>query len=205
MKGLSGKRCRQMIQASGLAVLTSMLLLGVVVGCRVEAQSRQFDVQILFETADLVARHGDEMESLGKMMVEHGKSAGNQTWIADGEHWQSDASNLKQLSKMVKNVATDLQGNPTKAKEVNIRQVIANGQTILAEGKAVAEHGKVMIELSSVMLRHAREYSDPRFLEDAEVAVGRSKDFVDAGDRVTGAGQALIDFGEDMLRSIGGR
>jgi len=175
----------------------------LVTGCRREVEGRKFDVQILFEAADIVAKHADSMDSLGKKMVEHGRKANNTNWIADGEHWQTDANDLKQHAKKIRTVATDLQGNPILAKEVNIREVIADGQTIVGEGKAVTEHGKVMVELSSVMLRSAREVGDAALLADAEEATLRSKDFIEAGERITKAGQALIDFGEEMLRSIG--
>lgn len=178
------------------------------------------------ESARAMQQAGATMQAHGQTMLDAGRRAGDQALIAHGEHWQRDGQALVQGGRWMAMNPTapgslvtspsELagQGNlgtltqtaqamlhdPSRARAVDLAALRWNGQAMRAEGRTMAEHGRVMQEEAEAMVaRHGLAGQAATDLRQAAQTI------VDVGAALGQNGQRMIDYADQLQRSLGAR
>jgi hypothetical protein len=211
----------------GLAIGAALLLVSFGLVARAAQPTMQGPhLAAMAESAQALQRDGAVMMAHGQAMLAEGQRTGDQDLTARGEHWLQDGRALVQRgqwllmnptapSSLVSSpgelaaegswgeltrTAQAMLQDPTRAREVDLQALRWNGLAMRAEGQNMAEHGQVMAEEVEVMLaRHGLEAQTAAELRQA------ARTMREVGGHLAQNGQAMLDYAEQLRRSMGFR
>lgn len=178
------------------------------------------------ESALAMQQAGTAMQTYGRAIVEQGQQANDPTVIAYGERWQRDGQALVQRGQWMAMNPTapsnlhagqaelQTQGNwttlnraaqamlhdPSKARATDIEALRWNGEAMRAEGRTMAEHGQLMAD--EVELLVSRRVLNEQAARDLRQA---ARTLRTVGEQLQRNGQAMIDYADQLRRSLGYR
>lgn len=182
-------------------MLAAVLTLGL--ACRANP-ALTFDATELDTIAQFVARHVEAMRADGARMIETGRAHNDAHVIADGQHQITDAAALMQLQSQIVAMAAEMERNPITSSRLNVERALANGRSLQAEGDALKAHGEAMVAHGNLMRDLSHQPGNDWMLEGAEAMLRDSLQLAQIAQRLQEVGVAMVKFGLDSKRSIGG-
>lgn len=178
------------------------------------------------ESAQAMQQAGATMAAHGQAMLDEGRRTNDQDLLAHGEHWQRDGQALVQggqwmamnptapgslvvppseLAKQgslgsLTQTAQAMLHDPSQARAVDLAALRWTGQAMRAEGQTMAEHGRVMAEEADLMVaRHELAGQAATDLRQAAQTMS------DVGATLSQNGRRMIDYADQLQRSLGAR
>lgn len=141
-------------------------------------------------------RAAQSMDAAAGVMM----SSGNAELVTLGTHWQQDAAALAQQGAWMSIAATSdsMVHEPSKARELDLANLRANGRVMELEGQAMVEHGREMVD-QVAQLRASGSLP----AATADDLTARGNDIVAAGERMAADGKRMQDDAERLQQSIG--
>lgn len=155
------------------------------------------------ETANSMTNAGIAMIQAGQSMDDAAAvmiASANPTLVEVGGHWYQDGRALRnQGAWMIVTATSDsMVHDPSKAHELDLTNLQANGMVMEAEGQAMAEHGRAMIDQVDQL---RTDGSLPAAM--AADLTARGQDLIATGDQMARDGKRMQEGAERLLRSLG--
>jgi hypothetical protein len=183
-------------------VLAGALALGV--ACR-SNPALTFDPTELDTVALFLGKHAQTMREDGAKMVDAGRAHNDAHVIADGQHQIADAAQIEKLRDQVVAMAGELRNHPLTGSRLDVDRALSNGRTLEAEAQALKAHADAMIAHGNLMRDLSHQPGNDWMLEGAEAMLRDTIQLGEIATRLQDVGAAMIQFSEDVKRSLGAR